>query len=602
MVKGLLLFSFLLGLLAATNCIGAVPVAGAASAAAPATRPVVTPPRDNFQIYLLMGQSNMVGRDTSTLEAQVDNPRVLALNSDGKWVVAREPIHAQVGRIPGGMGPGIPFALEMLKADPGTTIGLMPCAVGGTPLSRWVKGGDLYEKAVSQAKAAAQSGALSGMLWHQGESDTTDEKNAQTYEARLTKMFKDLREDLKTPDLPIVVGQLGEFLTTEKYPYVETVRGTLRKMPEMVANTGFADAKGLGDKGDQLHFNAAGATEFGKRYAAAMQKLARASTAPATRGGAGGKPSASIAPFAGNRAAAISYTFDDNLRDQYTLALPMLKEAGFAGTFFIIPGRTAETPEEGAQKQRDPDARGKWGGISWPELKEMANQGHEIASHTWSHANMTNLTAAERDAELTKAIDAIKAHIGKPPLTLAFPGNASTPEAQAAALKHHIGYRSYQEATTERSTVATLNAWADKLVQDKKWGVMMTHALADGYAAMSDPEIFRTHLKHVKSIEGKIWVDTFANVLRYQRERENTRLETRATSSGVECTLACALDAAVYDVPLTIVIKAPGAARAAARRDGKPLPARVQDDTVLVEAAPGSGAVVVEWIAVPEPK
>lgn len=596
MLRGLMLFSLLLGLLAASSSVGASLATGAATGTA-AVRPVVAPPKENFQIYLLMGQSNMVGRDTGTLDAQVDNPRVLALNSDGKWVVAREPIHAQVGRIPGGMGPGNPFALEMLKGDPKATIGLVPCAVGGTPLSRWVKGGDLYEKAVSQAKVAAQSGAIAGMLWHQGESDTTDEKNAQTYEARLAKMFKDLREDLKTPDMPIVVGQLGEFLTTEKYPYVETVRGTLKKMPEVVANTGFADANGLGDKGDQLHFNAAGATEFGKRYAAAMQKLARVGTT-ATRSGAG-LPSASIAPYAGNRAAAITYTFDDNLRDQYTLALPMLKEVGFAGTFFIIPGKTAETPEEGAQKQRDPVVRGKWGGISWPELKEMANQGHEIASHTWSHASSANLPPAERDAEFSKAYDAIKARIGTPPLTLAFPGNSSNAESQAVALKYHIGYRSYQEVTTERSTVATLNAWADKLVQEKKWGVMMTHALADGYAALSDPEIFRAHLKYVKSLEGRIWVDTFANVMRYGKERESAVLETRGTASGLECTLTCKLDPAIYNVPLTIAISLPGAGSARAERDGKPLPAQVRDGTILIDAAPGPKPIAVEWITAP---
>src|SRR5439155_9170141 len=142
---------------------------------------------------------------------QLDNPLVLALNTDGKWIVARDPIHPKEGRIEPGMGPGIPFAIEMLKADPKVTIGLVPCAVGGTPLRRWVKGADLYEKAVSRAKLAAQAGVIKGVLWHQGESDTGNQKNAESYESRLTQMFKDLRQDLGLPDLPIVVGQLGDF-------------------------------------------------------------------------------------------------------------------------------------------------------------------------------------------------------------------------------------------------------------------------------------------------------------------------------------------------------------------------------------------------------
>jgi hypothetical protein len=52
-------------------------------ATAPATRPATpaTPPaKDVFHIYLLMGQSNMVGRDTVPVAAQVDDPRILALS------------------------------------------------------------------------------------------------------------------------------------------------------------------------------------------------------------------------------------------------------------------------------------------------------------------------------------------------------------------------------------------------------------------------------------------------------------------------------------------------------------------------------------------
>lgn len=237
----------------------------------------VTPPanKEAFHIYLLMGQSNMAGRDTRTLAAQVDNPRVLALNADGQWVVARDPIHAKEGRIEPGAGPGIPFATEMLKTDPKVTIGLVPCAVGGTPLRRWVKGGDLYENAVRRAREAAKAGVISGVLWHQGESDTAKKENADSYQARLVQMFKDLRQDLGLPNLPIVVGQLGDFLalTPEKNPYFETVRTALKAMPQSLPGVGYADSAGLGDKGDKLHFNAEAQKEFGARYAKAMQEL-----------------------------------------------------------------------------------------------------------------------------------------------------------------------------------------------------------------------------------------------------------------------------------------------------------------------------------------
>src|SRR5438067_113124 len=165
-------------------------------------------------------------------------------------------------------------------------------------------------------------------------------------------------------------------------------------------------------------------------------------------------PSARIARFAGDRAAAISYTFDDNLRDQLKVAVPMLNEVGFKGTFFVIAGKTAGTPEEGEQKQKETEVRKQWGGISWPELKELANQGHEVGSHTWSHPGMAKLPPDQMEAEISKAFEAIKIHIGKPPLTIAFPFNQSTPEVQAAALKYHVAYRSFQLGTSGKSTVA----------------------------------------------------------------------------------------------------------------------------------------------------
>lgn len=237
----------------------------------------VMPPKSkaSFHIYLLMGQSNMVGRDTAGMEQGASSPRILSLQPDGRWVVAKDPLHAPEGHIPPGRGPGMSFAIEMLSGDPNVTIGLIPCAVGGTSLKRWMKGGDLYEKAVVRAKIASAYGVISGVLWHQGEADTTKFPAAESYEARLRQMLNDLRGDLGGPELPIVVGQLGEFLalSPEKYPYQENVRTAIKHISETVPNVGYADSTELDHKGDKLHFNGKSQILFGKRYAEAMQKL-----------------------------------------------------------------------------------------------------------------------------------------------------------------------------------------------------------------------------------------------------------------------------------------------------------------------------------------
>lgn len=303
-------------------------------------------------------------------------------------------------------------------------------------------------------------------------------------------------------------------------------------------------------------------------------------------------PQVRIARFPDDRAAAISYTFDDNLRDQYTLAVPMLDEVGFKGTFFVIPGRTAETPEEGQAKENEKRA---WGGISWPELKAMAEAGHEIASHTWSHPNLQKLPPEQVEAEMNKASEAIRSRIGAPPLTLAFPFNASTPEIEAVALKHYVAYRDYQTGTSAKTTDESLKTWTDKLVDEGKWGVLMVHAVAKGYAALTDPEILRRHLQHVKGREAEIWVDTFANVARYAKERDDAKLEVSGRPGGVTCVVRGTLDPLRFDVPLTIVIDAPGAAAARAERGGKALPVRIGDSSLYVQAVPSPLPIVVTW-------
>ena len=221
----------------------------------------------NLAIFLLMGQSNMVGRDTTGIESQVPDSRIGYMDWTGQWKLAVEPIH----RGGTGFGPGTFFAKAWLKISSDAKVGLVPCAAGGTPLSRWEKGGDLYAAALAQAKIASNSGRLCGVLWHQGETDAASSELASTYEARLTKMFQNFRQDIGKPDLPIVIGQLGDFVAG---PGVNKVRAAIRTLPRDLSNVGYVDAAGLKDKGDHLHFNVESQKIMGERYAAAMLVLA----------------------------------------------------------------------------------------------------------------------------------------------------------------------------------------------------------------------------------------------------------------------------------------------------------------------------------------
>ena len=236
-----------------------------------------TVPEKPLELYLLIGQSNMAGRGIVEPQDQVVHPRVFTFNTNNAWVPATDPLHSD--RPTAGVGLGSAFGRLMAERDPAVRIGLIPCAVGGTPIIRWQKGADLYEAAVQRARLAAKDGRIVGVLWHQGEADSGQETTAAIYARQLDTMIRDLRADLSLPNLPVVVGQLGAFYTSD--PFQGTVNAALKDTPKRVPRTAWVSTEGLKDKGDKTHFDSAGYRELGRRYFQAMVPLLPAESVPA---------------------------------------------------------------------------------------------------------------------------------------------------------------------------------------------------------------------------------------------------------------------------------------------------------------------------------
>jgi len=191
---------------------------------------------------------------------------------DGAWAVAEEPLHHD--RPTAGIGLAMSFARAVLDANPGTDIGLVPRAVGSTPLERWMPGADLYEGAMAAAREAAGDGTLKAVLWHQGEHDSKSEADASSYSRRFTAMVTTLRERVGAPSLPVVLGELGAYLSKRPdFPHYRTVNAELRKIPDALPHSAFVSAEDLTDKGDDLHYDARSLRVFGERYADAYRKL-----------------------------------------------------------------------------------------------------------------------------------------------------------------------------------------------------------------------------------------------------------------------------------------------------------------------------------------
>lgn len=241
---------------------------------------VATPPKaENFDLYLLVGQSNMSGRGRVTPADSQPDTRVLVLGKDGEWLLQGEPVHFDTRNA--AVGLGFAFAKRMADHSPGVTIGLIPCAVGATPQKRWMPGGDLYEEAVRRAGIAQQSGRLRGILWHQGESETGSLVRSKAYGENLAKIVEGFRRDLNAPGVPFVAGELGEFLymkSEERAANAKIVNEQINRLPALVPNTAVIPSAGLGHRGDGTHFNAEAQREFGRRYYEAMVALRKKTT------------------------------------------------------------------------------------------------------------------------------------------------------------------------------------------------------------------------------------------------------------------------------------------------------------------------------------
>jgi len=225
------------------------------------------PADQQLQLFLLIGQSNMVGRGVVEAEDLQTHPRIWSLDKELNWIPAKDPLHFDKPKSDG-VGPGLTFAKTIAQADPKSFVGLIPCAVGGTSIDEWKKGDKLYNAAILRAKAAIKHGKIKGILWHQGEADS-DPDAVKAYPAKLTQLLADFRADLDCPDAPVVVGELGSFRVPSPIPFNKMLANLVKTIP----HCGLVSADGLTDKRDGRHFNSASQREFGRRYAAVYLKL-----------------------------------------------------------------------------------------------------------------------------------------------------------------------------------------------------------------------------------------------------------------------------------------------------------------------------------------
>lgn len=100
----------------------------------------------------------------------------------------------------------------------------------------------------------------------------------------------------------------------------------------------------------------------------------------------------------------LTFSFDDGYASDYHIAFDILAQNGIRGTFYVIGDRVDKSPH-----------------LHKTHIKEMADAGQEIGSHTVTHPELPNLTDEELIAELRGSKEFLQDITGQPVLSIAYP-------------------------------------------------------------------------------------------------------------------------------------------------------------------------------------
>jgi hypothetical protein len=129
-------------------------------------------------------------------------------------------------------------------------------------------GGNPYAYLVEIAKLAQKDGVIKGILMHQGESNVGD----NAWPSKVKSIYNNLIQDLslKADSIPLLAG---EVVNADQGGACASMNSIIAKLPQTIPNSYVISSSGCTDTTDNLHFNAAGYRELGRRYGVKMLSL-----------------------------------------------------------------------------------------------------------------------------------------------------------------------------------------------------------------------------------------------------------------------------------------------------------------------------------------
>lgn len=241
-----------------------------------------------YDVIAVLGQSNAAGAgkgaepfgkdawDSSVYQIGAFGPTSGVVLPGGDPLMHPDPDFRAIGF-------GTTFA-KAYAADTGRDVLLVPVAAKSTGFTEgrgysWDTdyagdGTSLYRLAQQQIRAALntnEGSRLAGVLWLQGESDTSH-LSGDEYEANLTDLIEGLRAEFG--DVPFLAGQMSPDWIAENPETRGPINGVHSSLPATLPHAAFVPGpSGLTNTGDSIHYSAEGQRELGRRFWQAYKDL-----------------------------------------------------------------------------------------------------------------------------------------------------------------------------------------------------------------------------------------------------------------------------------------------------------------------------------------
>jgi peptidoglycan/xylan/chitin deacetylase (PgdA/CDA1 family) len=177
----------------------------------------------------------------------------------------------------------------------------------------------------------------------------------------------------------------------------------------------------------------------------------------------------------------ISFSFDDAPETAALTGAALLEARGLRGTYFISAGLAGTDGTMGRN-------------ASLSEVKRLAEAGHEIACHTYSHLDCGQASAEIADADVEQNVRSFDAAGLPEAVTFAYPyGDVSVPTKRALSERYallrglHHGLIDTHADLNQAPAVGVegpngedvAGRWMDKARRRKSWLILYTHDVTD---------------------------------------------------------------------------------------------------------------------------